>query len=184
VVDGRGVDTTMGFTPTGGVMMGTRRGDLDPGVLVHFLRNEQMSAPALDELLNKRSGLLGVSGTTGDMADLLARGAADPNAAEAVALFCRTVKKAIGALAAVLGGVDTLVFAGGIGEHAAPVRARIAEGLGHLGIRLDEARNAASHRVISAEGGACTVRVIATDEESVIVRETLSTLAAGEGADS
>lgn len=179
VVDGRCVDTTMGFTPTGGVMMGTRTGDLDPGVVVHLLRNERMDAETLNDLVNKRSGLLGVSGTTGDMAELLSREASDPNAAEAVALFCRTVTKAVGALAAVLGGVDTLVFTGGIGEHAAPVRARIAEGLSHLGIHIDAKRNEAAAPVVSPDGGACTVRVIPTDEESVLARQTLATISEG-----
>jgi acetate kinase len=173
VLDGRSVDTTMGFTPSSGIPMGTRSGDLDPGVLVYLLRNEGMTADALDDLLNRRSGLYGLSETSPDMRDLLAREAEDARAADAVALFCHQTKKAIGALAATLGGVDTLVFSGGIGERSAPVRARIARGLEHLGVHLDEARNEAGAPVISTHGGPCTVRVLCTDEESIIARETL-----------
>jgi acetate kinase len=176
VRDGRCVDTTMSFTPASGVVMATRSGDLDPGLIVHLLRTEGLSADALDELVSRRSGLLGVSETSADMRDLLRREAADARAADAIAIFCHSIRKAIGALAAVLGGVDTLVFAGGIGEHAAPVRARIADGLGHLGIALDETRNAASAPVISAVDSACTVHIIPTDEESMIARETLAVL--------
>jgi acetate kinase len=120
--DGRSIDTTMGFTPTGGIPMGTRTGDLDPGVLLYLLRSEKASAATLDELVNKHSGLLGVSGTSADMRDLLAREASDTAAADAVALFCHGVRKAVGALAATLDGLDTLVFAGGIGENAPVVR--------------------------------------------------------------
>jgi acetate kinase len=174
--DGRSVDTTMSFTPTGGIPMGTRSGDLDPGVLLHLMRTEGMTANALEELVNRRSGLLGVSGTTPDMRDLLAREADDARAAEAVALFCYQAKKAVGALAAALGGLETLVFSGGIGEHAAPVRARIASGLEHLGVRLDPARNAAGGPILSAEGSPCTVRLIPTNEELIIARETRKTL--------
>ncbi len=166
VLDGRSVDTTMGFTPTSGIPMGTRSGDLDPGVILHLLRSEGLSADALDDLLNRRSGLLGVSDTSPDMRDLLAREADDPRAADAVGLFCHQAKKAIGALAATLGGVDTLVFSGGIGERAAPVRARIAGGLEHLGVHLDGARNEAGAPIVSADGSRCTVRVIPTDEEA------------------
>jgi acetate kinase len=179
VLDGRCVDTTMAFTPTAGIMMGTRTGDLDPGVLVHLARSEGLTAAALDELVNAQSGLLGVSELSADVRDLLAREASDPRAADALALFCQGVKKAIGALAAVLGGVDTLVFAGGIGEHAAPLRARSLEGLGHLGIALDGARNDASAAVISLAGSPCTVHIIHTDEESMIARETLDVLQGG-----
>src|SRR5258706_2396371 len=174
VLDGRWVDTTMSFTPASGVMMGTRAGDLDRGLLVHLLREERLSADALDELVQRRSGLLGVSETSADLRDLLAREAADPRAADAVALYCQGVKKAIGALAAVLGGVDTLVFSGGIGEHAAPVRARVAGGLAHLGLALDEARNLAGAPIISTVDSAGTVRIIPTHEESMIARETLA----------
>ncbi len=175
--DGRCIDTTMSFTPNSGVPMGTRSGDLDPGVLLYLLRAGGLGADALDDLLSKRSGLLGVSETSSDMRDLLQRRESDPRAAEAVALFCHGVRKAIGALAASLGGVDTLVFSGGIGENAAPIRSEIARGLEHLGVRMDDARNAACDAIVSSDMSQCTVRVIRTDEESVIARETLARIA-------
>lgn len=170
------VDTTMAFSPNSGVPMGTRSGDLDPGVLVHLLRTERLSVDALDALLSKESGLLGVSGTSGDMRDLLAREPTDAAAADAVALFVHSVRKAIGALATTIGGLDTLVFSAGIGEHAAPIRARICSGLAHLGVVLDDTRNSAHAPVISADASTCTVRVIPTDEEAVIARETIRAL--------
>lgn len=176
VAGGRPVDTTMGFTPASGVMMATRSGSLDPGVLVHLMRTERMGADEIDDLVNRRSGLLGVSDSSADMAELLAREESDPRAADAVSLFCYQVKKAVGALAAVLGGLDTLVFSGGIGENAPAVRERIVRGLEHLGARLDEGRNEAGAAVISTDGSGCVVRVVATDEESVIARETLRVL--------
>jgi acetate kinase len=174
--DGISVDTTMGFTPAGGVPMGTRTGDLDPGVLVHLLRTEGATADALDDLVNRRSGLLGVSGTSGDMRDLLAREGAQRAAAEAVELYCYSIRKAVGALAAALEGIDTLVFAGGIGENSPVVRARVCAGLAHLGVAIDIAANAESASVISAHGSACAVRVVRTDEEAVIARETAKIL--------
>jgi acetate kinase len=177
VLDGRSVDTTMGYTPTSGILMGTRSGDLDPGVLLHLLRSEGMSVAALGELLDRRSGLLGVSGSSPDMRDLLAREHEDPRAEDAIALFCHQARKAIGALATTLGGLDTLVFSGGIGERAAPVRARIAGSLQHLGIHLDDARNEAGAAVLSTDASPCTVRILPTDEESILVRETLQVLA-------
>jgi acetate kinase len=174
--DGKSVDTTMGFTATGGIPMGTRTGDLDPGVLLYVMRTEGASAAALDELVNKRSGLLGVSGTSADMQDLLAREASEPAAADAVALFCHGVRKAVGAMAATLDGMDTLVFAGGIGENSVAVRERVCRGLSHLGVALDPARNDASADIVSTDASACTVRVIRTDEEAVIARETAAVL--------
>jgi acetate kinase len=174
--DGKSVDTTMGFTATGGIPMGTRTGDLDPGVLLYMMRTEDASAAALDELVNKRSGLLGVSGSSADMRDLLAREANDPPAADAVALFCHGVRKAVGAMAATLDGMDTLVFAGGIGENAPVVRERVCRGLSHLGVTLDPARNDANADIVSTDASACTVRVIRTDEEAVIARETAAVL--------
>lgn len=170
VRDGRGVETTMGFTPTGGLVMGTRAGDLDPGVLLYLLRERGLDAAALDELVNRRAGLLGVSGVSADMRDLLAREAADPAAADAVALFCHQAKKFLGALAATLGGLDTLVFTGGVGEHAAPVRERVCAGLEFLGVRLDPARNRAHAPIVSRDGGPVTVRVMRSDEDLVIAR--------------
>ena len=175
VRDGTGVDTTMGFTPTGGVMMGTRTGDLDPGVLVHLLAHEGYDVAALERLVDHEAGLLGVSGTTSDMQALLAARATDAAAADAVELFCHQVRKHVGALAAVLGGLDTLVFTGGIGEHAAPVRAEVCRGLEHLGIRIDPDRNARHEAVVS--DGACTVRVVPTDEDLMIARHTRAVLA-------
>jgi acetate kinase len=169
---GVGVDTTMGFTPTGGLAMGTRSGDLDPGVLLYLLEEKGLSPPDMGELINRRAGLLGVSETTADMRDLLSRETDDRRAAEAVALFCYQAKKFLGALAAALGGLDTLVFTGGIGEHAATVRWRICEGLEFLGLRLDGSRNAEHAPVVSRDGGPVTVRVIPTDENLVIARHT------------
>lgn len=168
VHDGVSVDTTMGFTPTGGIMMGTRPGDLDPGVLVHLLDAQGMAPAALNRLVNHESGLLGVSGQSSDMRDLLDREPGDRRAADAVALFCYLARKAVGSLAAALGGLDTLVFTAGIGERAAPVRARICSGLGFLGVDLDIERNARHAPVISREGSRVVVRVMKTDEELMI----------------
>ena len=166
--DGRSVDTTMGLTPTGGVMMATRSGDLDPGVLLYLLREERLDPDELERLLDLRAGLLGVSGRSGNMAGLL--DADDPPARLAVALFCYQVRKTVGALAAALGGLDRLVFTGGIGEHAAPVRARVCGGLAHLGIALDDDANARNAECISTADSACPVEVIATDEDAMIAR--------------
>jgi acetate kinase len=170
VRDGKSIDTSMGFTPTAGLVMSTRSGDLDPGLAPYLLRTEQMSTKQFYEMVNHQSGLLGISETSPDMRDLLAREAADVRAAEAVALFCYQAKKWIGSYAAALGGVDTLVFAGGIGENAPPVRARICEGLTFLGIELDQARNAGNAPLISTPSARVAVRVIRTDEELVIAR--------------
>jgi len=174
--DGRPMDTTMGLTPIGGVVMGTRSGDLDPGVLLYLMREKGYDAPRLERLLDEEAGLLGVSGVTSDMKTLLTRREHDPRAAEAVDMFCSSIRKAIGALAAVLGGVETLVFTGGIGERAAPVRWEICQGLAHLGIRLDPRRNAEDSGTISAPPGACTVRVIPTNEDLMIARYTRAVL--------
>jgi acetate kinase len=168
VRDGRSIDTSMGFTPAAGLLMGTRSGDIDPGVLFYLARSEGKTAAQLNRMLNHESGLRGVSATGSDVRDLLAREASDPRAAEALALFCYQAKKWIGSFAAALGGVDTLVFAGGIGEHAAPIRARICDGMEFLGIKLNAARNAKNAALISS--GAVQVRVIATDEQLMIAR--------------
>lgn len=170
VRDGVGIETTMGFTPTGGLVMSTRTGDLDPGVLLFLLETENMGAPDIGKLVNKQSGLLGISETTADMRELLAAEAGDPRAAQAVELFCYHAKKHIGALAATLDGLDMLVFTAGIGEHSAPIRERICAGLGFLGIRLDAARNGAHAPVISGEESRVTVRVIKTDENLMIAK--------------
>jgi acetate kinase len=168
VRDGKPVDTSMGFTPTAGVPMSTRSGDLDPGLVWYLARTEKMSAKQFNKMVNFQSGLLGISETSSDMRDLLECEAQDGRAAEAIAVFCYQVKKWIGSFAAALGGLDTLVFAGGIGENAPPVRARICDGLGFLGIELEDKRNAANEGVISAAGGRVAVRVMRTDEELTI----------------
>jgi len=179
VRDGKSVDTSMGFTPTAGVPMSTRSGDLDPGLVWYLARTENMSAKQFNEMVNFQSGLLGVSETSSDMHDLLDREAKDTRAAEAVDLFCYQVKKWIGAFAAVLGGLDTLVFAGGIGEKAPMVRARICDGLGFLGIELDAKQNAANTGVISTNTGRVAVRVIHTDEEWMIAKTVCHVLGLG-----
>jgi acetate kinase len=176
VLDGRSVDTTMGFTPTSGVMMATRSGDLDPGVIVWMLRNEGLDADAIDDIVNRRSGLLGVSGTSADMRELLKASSSDARAADAVELFCHQVRKAVGALATTIGGVDTLVFAGGIGEKSPAIRARIGQGLEHLGVTIDEHRNAENAPLISTDESRAAVRVMVTDEEAILVREALALL--------
>jgi acetate kinase len=167
---GKPVDTSMAFTPTAGVPMSTRSGDLDPGLVGYLAHTEGMDAKQFNDMVNFQSGLFGISETSSDMRDLLERESEDPRAAEAIALFCYQVGKCIGAFAAALGGLDTLVFAGGIGESAPVVRARICEGLGFLGIALDKKRNAASAAVISAERGGIAVRVMRTDEEWMIAQ--------------
>jgi len=168
--DGAPADTSMGLTPTGGFMMGTRTGDLDPGVLLHLI-NKGYSASQLEALLNHQSGLLGVSGQTSEMKPLLDKRGTDAAAAMAVEMFCYQARKFVGAFAAALGGLDTLVFTGGIGERAAEVRAEICSGLEFLGIVIDERANRANAEVISA-GPRCVVRVVATDEDLMIARHT------------
>jgi acetate kinase len=176
VRDGKSIDTSMGFTPTAGLPMSTRSGDLDPGLVGYLARTEQMSATQFHRMANHESGLLGVSEISSDLRDLLAQEAGDRRAEEAVALFCYQAKKWIGAFAAALGGLDTLVFAGGIGENAPLVRARICDGLGFLGIELEEKRNTANEGVISTDAGRATVRVIRTDEEVTIARSVCRVL--------
>jgi acetate kinase len=173
VRDGASIDTSMGFTPASGLMMSTRAGDLDPG-LVHYLSlTEKMSAEQFHHMVNHASGLLGISETSSDVRDLLARESEDPRAEEALALFCYQAKKCIGAYAAALGGLDTLVFAGGIGENSAVVRARICDDLQFLGIDINRTQNLASDAVISSPGSKVTVRVIRTDEELMLARLAL-----------
>jgi acetate kinase len=171
--DGVSIDTSMGMTPTGGFMMGTRSGDLDPGVLVHLL-GAGYSAEKLEALLNHEAGLLGVSGQSSEMKVLLEKRKTEPAAALAVQMFCYQARKFIGAFAAALGGLDTLVFTGGIGEHAATVRAEICSGLQYLGVALDGAANNRNAEVITAAGGRCVVRVVETDEDLMIARHTRS----------
>ena len=170
VRDGKSIDTSMGFTPTAGLVMSSRSGDLDPGLASYLARTEQMSAAQFQKMVNHELGLLGVSETSSDMRDLLERETQDVRAAEAVALFCYQAKKWIGAFTAALGGLDTLVFAGGIGEHAPPVRERICDGLGFLGIELDRERNAKNAPLVSSDTVRVKVRVIRTDEELMIAR--------------
>ena len=170
VRNGKSVDTSMSFTPTAGVPMSTRTGDLDPGLVWYLARTEKMSAKKFNDMVNFQSGLLGISETSSDMRDLLKHETQDVRAAEAVALFCYQVKKWIGAFAAALGGIETLVFAGGIGENAPAVRARICDGLGFLGIELEEKQNAANEGVISAASSRVAVRVIRTNEEQIIAK--------------
>ena len=173
---GKSVDTSMGFTPLEGLVMGTRSGDVDPGALIYLLQQGKMSPGELGEHLNKRSGLLGVSGSSEDMRDLLEKSPDDAHAAEAVELFCYRAKKYIGAYAAALGGLDLLVFTGGIGEHAAPVRDKICAGLEFLGIQLDPPRNHSNAPVISRTDAAVKVRVIPTNEDLMIVRHVRAAL--------
>src|SRR5271154_1139441 len=174
--NGISMDTSMGFTPLEGLVMSARSGDVDPGLLLYLLAQKKMSAKAAAALLNKQSGLLGVSGTTGDMRTLLEKAAQDPHAAEAIDLFCYRAKKYVGAYAAALGGLDALVFTGGIGESAPAIRARICSGLEFLGIEIDAARNQANAPVISATNSRVNVRVIQTNEDLMIVQHVKTVL--------
>ncbi len=169
IKNGKSIDTTMGLTPTGGLMMGTRTGDLDPGLLL-FLLNDGYDASSLEDLVNHQAGLLGVSGSSSDMKVLLTKRDSDREAALAVEKFCYEARKSVGALVATLGGIDLLVFTGGIGQAAPAVRSQICEGLAHLGVQIDSARNAAGRSVISPDGATCTVHVVQTDEERMIAR--------------
>lgn len=176
VKNGKSIDTTMGFTPTSGLVMGTRTGDLDPGVAWFLIQSEKLNPEQFSNLINHQSGLLGVSGTSSDMHDLLEQQHKDNRAAEAVELFCYQTKKWIGSFTAVLEGLDTLVFAGGIGENAPEIRARICNGLQFLGIELDEKMNAENGNIISTVKSRVTVRVIPTDEELVIAKSVSNIL--------
>ena len=170
VYGGKSIDTSMGFTPAGGLTMGTRPGDLDPGVAWYMMKSENLTPKQFNKLINHESGLLGISETSSDMKDLLAKENDDVRAAEAVELFCYQTKKWIGAFAAALGGLDTLVFSGGIGENCSVIRSRVCEGLEFLGIELEEKRNLVNGQVISTENSKITVRVIHTDEELMIAK--------------
>ena len=176
---GKSMDTSMGFTPTAGLVMSSRAGDLDPGLVYYLARTERMTAAGFQRMVNHESGLLGVSGTSSDLRDLLAREAVDVRAAEAVELFCYQARKWIGAFAAALGGLDTLVFAAGIGEHAPRIRERICHGLGFLGIELHQTRNAKNAPLISRDAGRVKIRVIRTDEELMIARSVARVLNLG-----
>jgi acetate kinase len=179
VRDGKSIDTSMGFTPTAGLVMSSRSGDLDPGLVSYLARTEQMTATQFQEMVTHASGLLGVSEISSDLRDLLARESDDVRAAEAVALFCYQAKKWIGSFAAALGGLDTLVFAGGIGENAPLIRERICDGLGFLGIELNQEHNAKNAPLISLDADRVKVRVIRTDEELMIARSVSRVLNLG-----
>jgi len=176
LLDGRPQETTMGFSGLGGLMMGTRCGELDPGILLYLMDEKRYDARQLEKLLYQNSGLIGVSGISSDMKTLLDQRATEPHAAEAIELYCYTARKSIGALSAVIGGLDSLVFTGGIGERAAPVRQMICEGLDYLGIQLDFDSNGASLDLISTTDSTCSVRVIPTNEDLMIARHTRALL--------
>jgi acetate kinase len=176
---GKSIDTSMGFTPAAGLVMSTRSGDLDPGLVYYLARTERMSAAGFQRMINHESGLLGVSGTSSDLRDLCARETVDERAAAAVDLFCYQVRKWIGSFAAVLGGVETLVFSAGIGENSPRIRTRICDGLGFLGIEIDRRRNARNTGLISPTGGRVHVRVIRTNEELMIARSVSRILELG-----
>jgi acetate kinase len=174
VNNGQSVDTSMGFTPLEGLVMGTRSGDVDPAAIVYLQERSRMTPRDIDTLLNKQSGLLGLSGTSSDMRDLLEKEARDAHAAEAVALFCYRAKKYVGAYAAALGGLDALIFAGGIGENAPQVRERICAGLEFLGLEIDPSLNRSNAPVISKQCSRARIQVIKTDEDSMIARHVLA----------
>jgi acetate kinase len=173
-LNGHPHDTTMGFTPAGGFMMGTRPGDLDPGVILYLLDQKAYDVARLAELVNLRSGLLGVSGLSSDVKTLLDARAAKANAdaAMAIEMFCYQIRKSVGALAAALGGLDLLVFTGGIGEHAAAIRAEVCDGLEYLGLAIDPRRNDSNEDTISLAASKCRVRVIPTNENLMVARHT------------
>jgi acetate kinase len=174
--NGQSMDTSMGFTPLEGLVMSARSGDVDPGLLLYLLAQKKMSAQAAAALLNKQSGLLGVSASSGDMRSLLEKAKQDPRAAEAIDLFCYRAKKYLGAYAAALAGLDAVVFTGGIGERAPAIREKICSGLEFLGIHLDAAQNAANAAVISTTASRVNIRVIQTNEDLMIVQHVLSVL--------
>jgi acetate kinase len=179
VREGKSVDTTMGLTPASGLMMSTRTGDIDPGLAYYLARSEQRTGAQFQQMVNHESGLLGVSGTSSDMRDLLAQESSNVRAAEAVALFCYQAKKWIGSYVAALGGLETLVFSGGVGENAPLIRERICDGLGFLGIQLHQKRNAANAPLISTAAGRVKVRVIRTNEEIMIANSVSRVLNLG-----
>jgi len=174
--DGIGIDTSMGMTPTGGMVMSTRSGDLDPGILLYLLRSRGFSADDVDDAIKHKGGLLGISDSSSDVRDLLAACSTDPKAEEAIGIFCYQARKFIGAYAAALGGIDALVFTGGIGERSPEVRARICDGLGFLGIEVDAALNRDNAATISPAGRKVTVRTIKANEEAMIARHTMQAI--------
>jgi len=170
IANGHSVDTSMGLTPTGGIVMGTRPGDLDPGVLLHILSTKLADADGLAKLLNKQSGLLGISGVSSDMRALHEAAGGNARARLAIEMFARSAKKTIGSYVAVLGGLDLLVFTGGIGEHDAEVRRKICEGMECFGVRVDKEANERSAGTISAADSGVRVRVVTSDEETQMAR--------------
>jgi acetate kinase len=176
VKEGKSIDTSMGFTPTSGLPMGTRTGDLDPGVAWYLLQNEKLTPKQFSHLINHESGLLGISETSSDMRELLEYKNTDSRAKEAIELFSYQTKKWIGSFAAILGGIDTLVFSGGIGENAYEVRTQICSGLQFLGIELDENKNAKNESIISIKNSNVCVRIIKTNEELMIAKDVCQVL--------
>lgn len=183
VFQGRGIDTSMAFTPAAGLPMATRSGDLDPGLVLYLAQSEHLTAEGFHDLVNHDSGLLGISETSGDMRDLLEAEATDERAAEAIAVFCYAIKKWLGAFAAALGGLDVLVFSGGIGENLPTIRHRVCDGLEFLGVRLDPLANSQNATDISAESSNVSIRVFHTDEELMIARATCKALGEPSGAE-
>jgi acetate kinase len=180
ILDGRSVDTTMGFSPTGGLVMGTRTGDLDPGVAVYLLETRRLDAAGLSELVNKEAGLLGLSGTSSDIRDLTRSAPTDRRAQIAIDVFCYVARKYLAAMVVALGGLDGVVFTGGIGEHSAEVRSEICSGLAFLGIQLDNDLNRAGADVISKDAS-IPVRVMHTDEDGMIARHTEQVIGGKDG---
>jgi acetate kinase len=170
VKGGKSIDTSMGLTPTGGVIMGTRSGDLDPGLLVYLMREMKFNAAMLEELVDHRSGLLGISGVASDMRQLHKAASSNADARLAIQMFCYSVRKQIAAMTAVLDGVDTIVFTGGIGENDADARAAICAGLSWAGVNLDETRNRSNARLASDAASRCTVLVLPSQEDEQIGR--------------
>ena len=164
------IDTTMGFSPAGGLIMNTRAGDIDPGVIIYLLEEKEMQAAQLNTLFNKEAGLKAIAGSDHSMEQLLEEERSDPQAEQAITLFCYQAKKQIGALAAALGGLDIVVFTGGIGEHASSVRQRICSGLKFLGIQLNEVLNESSAEIITQDNSSVQVYVIPANEEIMIAR--------------
>ena len=174
---GQSIDTSMGMTPSGGVIMGTRSGDLDPGILVYLMREKTFDAARLQALVDQRSGLLGISGLSGDMRRLHEAAASNRDARLAIAMFCYSVRKQVAAMVAVLGGLDMLVFTGGIGQNDAEVRTEICAGLAWIGLSLDEARNCAARNPVSDCASRCQVLVLPSQEDEQIARHAWAALA-------
>jgi acetate kinase len=166
----KSMDCSMGFTPNSGLPMGTRSGDIDPGFLYYLMQEEKLSPLKINVLLNHESGLLGISETSSNMRELLKKQDTDSRASEAIALFCYQTKKCIGAYAAALGGIDTLIFSGGIGEHTPQIRTQICDTLKFLGIEIDENKNKNNADIISLPDAKVTIRVMHTNEELMIAK--------------